>query len=550
MRKSVLLLWTVLVLALSLPLIDCRHRPVAAHVPAVNVQDMVEQGDTEFQKSHLYGWRRAEAHYSKAYGLDPSDALRGKLLLTRFLIITRELDEDIADTEMERKLGESCSGRLNARQQMLCDLAVRHRAGSAAAPSEPEGLPDASLLDVQNSPLDAYLYTLYLQIYGIAETDEMSAARAERFKDSPLFVYLNLGKKIAERGKEIEVAVPDFAELFDFMGGVQFQQTLYSKARSHFKKALDLLPDYTRSLNGLGNICLFALEDNEGALEYYQSSLKWNPGNAAALYGTGIVLHNLGKYAESNIYLDRMLQSDIARGGHTGGEAVRYYLGEANYYKAYNFHLMGDPQRAREFVEAAKAYLPNSDHVNYLSALLYYQNSQLRSARDDFMRVVQSGAPNCDAQYYLGRIYRESNEDLDEKPPEQTSGVHIPERLAEYLKQVPRQKEPKEKRSLDYFLAACSCMERNIGAMKTRIQSVPSMDLEEAERTVLRERLQAGLRGYRRSSASLIDIMLAIASSSDLSEKDVYLNPMKEVQERVREGGDGEMSPQTRSPRE
>jgi tetratricopeptide (TPR) repeat protein len=84
-------------------------------------------------------------------------------------------------------------------------------------------------------------------------------------------------------------------------------------------------------LNGLGNISLFALEDYETALEYYQLSLKWNPASAAALFGTGMIFHHLGKYAESNLYLDRMLESDLSRDGHTSEEAVRYYQGEANY---------------------------------------------------------------------------------------------------------------------------------------------------------------------------------------------------------------------------
>jgi tetratricopeptide (TPR) repeat protein len=542
MRASAILPLTIAVLALSSALMDCRTKPVAAHIPVPNTQQLVAQGDSDFQKSHLYAWRQAESCYQKAYELAPSDELRGKLLLTRFLIVTREIDEDISDPATESRLSESCSTRLNERQQVLCDLAGRHKTGTAAVPAGKNPHPPQSVFDVENSPLDAYLYTLYMQINGVSEPYEISADRAERFRDSPLFAYLYLGKKT--KAKELETVLPDFAELFDFMGGVEFQKTRYNEARSYFQKAVDLVPDYTRSLNGLGNIYLFVLEDGEKALEYYRLSLQWNPGNAAALYGTGIVLHGMGKYAESNAYLDRMLQSDISRGGHTSEEAVRYYLGEANYYMAYNYHLLGDPQRSREFVEAARRYFPNSDNVNYLSALLYYQNRQLRPARDDFMRVVQSGATNCDAQYYLGRIYRETDEDLDDPAPEQTSGVVISERLAEYLKQVPVQRESKEKRSLNHFLAACSCMEANIRSMGARIQAVPAMNFDPAEKIALRGRLQAKLVAYRRSSDSLIDAMLGLVSNSDLEQKELYLDLMREVQQRAREGTDVTVFPQ------
>jgi tetratricopeptide (TPR) repeat protein len=534
MRKSTFhFVRMIPILALSFVLVDCRTKTVVARVPAANVQEIVAQGDSNFQRSHLYGWRQAESFYKKAYELGASDMVSDKLLLTRFLILTREIDEDIMDPAMESAFGDLCSSHLSAKQKVLCDLARRYKAGTGAQPAEQKGPPDQTLFDVENSPLDAYLYTLYMQTYGINETNETAGARAEKFKDSPLFVYLYLGKKTTQRAEEIEKALPDFAELFDFMGGVQFQRTRYSGAKAYFKKAVELIPDCIRSLNGLGNICLFALEDYEKALEYYQLSLKWNPGNAAALFGTGMVFHNLGRYAESNVYLDRMLQSDLSRDGHTSEEAVRYYQGEANYYKAYNFHLLANPEKAREFVEVAKGYLPKSDNVNYLSGLLYYQGRQLRPARDDFMRVLQSGATNCDAHYYLGRIYRETNDELDDQPPEQTSGVQIPERLAEYLKQVPLQKEPKDKRSLNYFLGACSCMEANVRNMEGQIKSVPSMDLDATDKVVLQGRLKNKLLSYRRSSASLIDGMLHLASTSEMEKKDVYVNLMREVQQRI-----------------
>ncbi|HYK90773.1 MAG TPA: tetratricopeptide repeat protein [Acidobacteriota bacterium] len=527
--------WLVAIpfLSMSFLLGGCRAKPVVTRVPAVNPREILAQGDSVFVKSHLYGWRQAETFYRRAYDLQPSAEIKDKLLLTRFLILTREVDEDILDPDMERALGDICSGSLNARQKTLCDMAALYKAGTGMQPVQKKEPPDPALFDLETSPLDAYLYSLCVQTYGLKETNEAAAARAEKFKDSPLFVYLYLGKKTAQKAEQLEKAFPDFAELFDFMGGEQFQRTRYTAARAYFKKAVDLIPDYTRSWNGLGNICLFALEDNDKALEYYQTSLKWNPGNTAALFGMGVIFHNLGRYADSNDQLDKLLHGDLARGGRTSEEAVRYYQGEANYYKAYNYHLLGNPEGARKFVEIAREFVPRSDNVNYLSGLLYYRSRQLRSAKDDFMRVLQSGSTNCDAQYYLGRIYRESKEELDEKPPEQTSGVKIPERLAEYLKQVPLPKEPKEKRSLDYLLAACSCMDANVRNMEGKIKSVPSMDLDETEKTLLQVRLKNHLQDYRRSSGSLIDGMLELASGTEMETRDTYLSLMKEIRERM-----------------
>ncbi len=539
MNKSKLrFLWGIPVIASSLALVDCRTKPVVTRVPSEDVQATLVQGDSEFQKLHLYGWRQAESWYKKAYGQEASEAIREKLLLTRFLVLMRETDEDIADRDLESAFGEICSGRLSLRQRVLCELAGRYRAGSSAQPSDRRDPNEGAVFDVENSPLDAYLHALYVQAYGMSETHEIEAERAEKFRDSPLFIYLYLGKKTSQRAAELEKTSPEFAELFDFMGGEQFQRTQYSKAKASFKKAVELIPDYTRSLNGLGNIYLFALEDFETALKYFQLSLKWNPANSAALFGSAMVFHNLGRYAESNGYLDRTLQSDLARGGHNSEEAVRYYQGESNYYKAYNYHLLGNPTEARKFVEAARKYLPRSDHVNYLSGLLYYEARQLRPAKDDFMRVLQSGASNCDAHYYLGRIYREADEELDVQAPEQTSGINIPKELAEYLKQVPLQRESKYNRSLDYMLASCSCMEAGIRSIIGQMASVPSMDLDSADKTLLLGRLNEKLQNSRRSSSSLIDGMLRLAATADTEKKNDYLNLMREVQSRIAPPGE------------
>ena len=82
--------------------VSCRARPKVATPPAKPavpeelIQQHVAQGDLEFSKHHLFGWRQAEIAYAKALELDEREMIREKLRLTRFLIKTREEDEDIA----------------------------------------------------------------------------------------------------------------------------------------------------------------------------------------------------------------------------------------------------------------------------------------------------------------------------------------------------------------------------------------------------------------------------------------------------------------------
>ena len=527
-------------------LISCRAKPtqVVAPVPGpdvkVQARELVAQGDARFLDSHLYGWRQAEALYRKAYELEKSEALREKMLLTLFLIETRQSDEDIPDAAGESTLKTLCTSALTDKQKVLCNLAPRYIAGPGDRALQQSEQVDKTLFDLDQSPLDAYLYTLCVRTYGIKESTEDAIARRNKFDNSPLFIYLDFAKQVARRGAELEKSHPQFAELYVQMGETQFQIVKFNAARNYFKKAIDLVPDYTRALNGLGNIYLFALEDYDMALQLYESSLRCDPKNTAALYGKGTVLHSLGNYQESNATLDLMLQSDLSRRGRASAQAVRYYQGEATFYKAYNCHLMGDSAKARELVDTAKRYIPASDSVNYLSGLLYYQSKQYQAARDDFLKVLQSGLPNCDAQYYLGLIYRECEEAPAEKPPV----VKLPEALAKYrelekaFNKMPANVESRERRAVNYFLGACSCMDATVRNMKERIASLPSLDVEDAEKVVLKGRLEKKLFSYQVTAVSLIEGMMGMASHADIPNKKIYIDLMNEILGRVRPPND------------
>ena len=541
MFKSALILKLTVILMIPVFSLYCRKGVVLTPVPAVNVHELVAQGDSFFEKQHLHGWMQAESIYGKAFDQERPDDLKDKLLLTRFLILTREIDEDISDPAMERSFAQLCSDNPSTRQKVLCDLAATYRNGSGTHASDPVTF-NRGVFDVNGSAVDAYIWTLYAHSHGITEDNETAGARAEKFRDSPLFIYLYLGKKTVRKADELEQSYPDFAELLDFLGGVQFQRTKYGAARTCFSRTVNLIPRYTRSLNGLGNIYLFALEDYSKAREYFLRSLELNPDNSAALYGAALVFHHLAKYAESNGYLDRMLASDLSRGGHNSDDSVRYYQGEANYYKAYNYYLLGDRDKARQFVDASRKLLPRSDHVNYLSGLLYFDVGQHKPAREDFLRVLAGGSGNCDAQYYLGRIYRQSNDPFDERRPEETSGANIPGKLADYLIGVPLPNETPEERSLNYFLGACSCMENNVLGMEGQVKAVPAMDLEAADKLLLQGRLLEKLAGYRRTCDSLIDGMIRMVSPDGTAKSQGYAQLMKEVQVRLT-GAHGSTAP-------
>ncbi len=496
-------------LLLLLPfLISCRARPkiVRAPVPAApdsRIEEYLKEGDAHFLDYHLYGWRQAEAYYKMAYELENSEAIRKKLQLTQFLIMTRQIDEDIICPDLEETVRFLCASPESSQGRELCNIARQYQEGFGATYWQKRAANkeiDRTAFDYDNSVLDAYLYSLCLRTYGIEEPKDLGTPIKERFKDSPLFIYLNVAKKDVRRIKEYEQKYPEFAEMFAFAAADLFQASRFNAARTYFKKAVDLLPDYTRALNGFGDIYFFALEDYEKALEYYEFSLKWDAGNTAALFGKGAVLHHVDKYKESNAALDRMLESDISRKGRAGNHAIRYYKGEANYYKAYNFYLMGERGKAREFIDISKSHLPDSENSNYFSGLLFYEEKKLEEARKDFMKAVQARTSNCNAYYYLGLIDHERN----------------------------------EKNSFQWFLSACSCIEASIRNIEEKIKSLPSLDVEELERLVLKTKFEKRLLGFRHSSATLIEAMIKIVTGAETERAETYLDIMNDLLAHIR----------------
>src|SRR5437867_9893684 len=123
MPANLLKLAAILVLA-PLPM-SCRAKPeiVKAPVPAApdaRIEEYIKQGDAHFQDSHLYGWRKAETFYKNAFELEQSEAIKKKLLLTQFLIMTRQIDEDIVYKDLQGTVGSLCAGPRTKQEQELC----------------------------------------------------------------------------------------------------------------------------------------------------------------------------------------------------------------------------------------------------------------------------------------------------------------------------------------------------------------------------------------------------------------------------------------------
>ncbi len=523
----------------------CRSRPATVATPdaaraTAQAAEYAARGDASFRGLHLYAWRQAAALYEKAYSLKRDESVRDRLLLTRFLIMTRQMDEDIPDPKLDDTVKDLCSNPAGERGTLLCTLAEWYRKGIWLKPADGESPRkirfDRSLFEGVSAAVGAYLYSFCAHADLLATVPEGLEAAAEQYKDTPLFTYLDFQRRGPQKLAEFEKAVPEFAELDEYLGEDAFQKRRYNAARAYFRKALELIPEYTRSLNGIGNVYSFALEDYEKAIEYYDAVLKIYPMNTAALFGKGAALHHLGRFGESISILDAMLRTDLWRRGYTDARTVQYYQGEGRHLLAYNYYLMKNPARARELVNAAKTYLPNSEEINYLSGLLYFEAGDIDSAQADFLKVIERGNSNCSAMRYLGIIYHRKKGMVD---AETAADARMPaggeyDRLRKTIDRQFSGKESGEKRALNYFLSSCDCMDRTVRSLQDQIRSIPGMDLEEGEKLVLRGRVEKKLIEYRLASDSMIQSMLTTVSGEETEGKQVYVKLMSDILMRIR----------------
>jgi tetratricopeptide (TPR) repeat protein len=507
--------WILLsVLTLCLFSIACKTKHVTVSAPKISseVAQHVAEGDTYLQNASLYGWRLAEAAYQKAYNLSGSEKIKKKLLLIRFLILIRQIDEDIPYHKTAEVIKELCTG--DEDQQTLCAIAEWFKNGKNGGQLKLNN----PIFRGDDPAIESYLNLLLFQAIPHIDLFQELQICGSKSIESPLFLYLNPTKLSSIDPDEFEKNYPQYAEGFEFIGEALFQNKKYRTARTFFQKAIDLIPNYTISMIGIGNIYSYGLEDFEKALHYYEQALDRDSSNVAAMFGKGMALQQMGKYQESNATLDLMLAGNLTRKKWIDGiPYAQYYKGEALYLKAYNHYLMHSNDKARELIDSAKKILSDSQEINYLSGLLSYQSNDLESAREDFLRAVGDlNYTSCNAQFHLGLIYQQLGAASGSQP--------IPT----------KEEESSGKKTVQYLTGAGACMESAVKSLKFQIDSLSLIDLDPNELLILKGKLEKNLLDMRISSSSTIEMIISQISMSEIAEKEVYLKYLNEILSRHR----------------
>ncbi len=126
----------------------------------------------------------------------------------------------------------------------------------------------------------------------------------------------NLGNALAEQGRAVEAAThfrraleikPDFAEAHNNLGTVLLEQGRNTEATQQFQKALSIRPGYAEAHYNLGNALAQQGQPAE-AIGHFREALRTRPDSFKAHYGLGAALAVLRQHAEATLHFQRALQ--------------------------------------------------------------------------------------------------------------------------------------------------------------------------------------------------------------------------------------------------
>lgn len=461
--------------------------PVHDSIAETRSRELVERGDGLLQENHLYGWRQAEPAYERADRLVEKPEIRDRLALTRFLIITRELDERIFYERHLERLAKLCDRTSTTTQIRLCQAAREKLRLAGVIEDALASETTVSALKLPGSKGAELADYVGLEILEAA-APELFPDRFKKFladyPDSLLGAYLRLKQPgFVERFPDKVNSSENFAELLFSEGFRLLDADDFRQGFDGLNRGFELLPDHISALTDLANIYLYSLGMALPAKDLYSRALESDDRSTPARFGLGIALHQLGNHLESNIALDQVLSPSDSRWQTLTSDERVYFQGIAHYYKAYNFYLLGLLDQARISADSALHFQPDLKSVRYLSGILYVDRGLDQKAESEFERVTDGGTELCDAYYRLGRI----------------------------------QGKRDEASMLRHFMNSAICLDRRVNFARSRLESVDALEIDSESRERLRKVREMDFSEQRSTAlASLVSMLDQTGTSNSI----------------------------------
>lgn len=238
--------------------------------------------------------------------------------------------------------------------------------------------------------LSAYTWLAFACGPGNGTRDDTIAALG-RQRDEPLLTFKQVACFQSQAGPlgGLLAANPRFLEVNYLLGFAAVARLKLDDAESAFAAAYAWHPRWPSLTMAMASVALTG-EDFGRALALYDETLVLEPEAADATLGRVRALSYLNRHEAAIAAVDELL-------------AGRFYLGDAQYWRAWNELQLDRVEAAWTDVELAATLLVNAQ-VPKLAGLIAYRRTNLDVARAKFEESLERDSRDCETGFYLGIV--------------------------------------------------------------------------------------------------------------------------------------------------
>lgn len=163
---------------------------------------------------------------------------------------------------------------------------------------------------------------------------------------------------------------PEYCDAMDNLALLLKQKGNYEEAVTLYQQSIAIYPDGYVAHLGLAN-AYSQMEQYDKAITEYETMLKLFPDDPEGYYGLGIVYFNIGDYQNSLAQFTRAEEIYKALGSS--------YLPDAQVYIGYNYTMLEDYEKGRDYLELAYPFFQDSSYTNYMLGYCYFYGESIRN---------------------------------------------------------------------------------------------------------------------------------------------------------------------------
>jgi tetratricopeptide (TPR) repeat protein len=260
----------------------------------------------------------------------------------------------------------------------------------------------ASWYDALQTGLHSEVFRHYLELTlicsverGSPRSNERLDALVPRLPDVPLLKY-RLGicaDRFRTQLQAVQTDVPEFVDADYALGRYALrdpERPDQDAAMRLFRSAAAAFPTSTSIPTTIGNLYQ-AWEDWANALAAFDQALALLPSHSDAMLGRVVALTNLDRHEEAIATATRLI------------DAGRWHLGQAFYWRAWNYFSTGNNQAARSDADRTRTLMVNPA-VFLLSGMIEWRFLRREPAEAEFQEALKMDFGQCEAAFYLGGV--------------------------------------------------------------------------------------------------------------------------------------------------